>query len=78
MTNGEKIRIAYTYLMECVDLVDIKEMMVQRDAGDIWGDIKCGSLSTEKTGAMKKHVRELQTALSTLNEHIEEIDHQIR
>ena len=78
MTSSEKIRLLYTYLREHADLVDIKENMIQMDACGIWGDVKCGSFSTEKTAAMRKHIKELQAELPAMLGYLEQIDAEIR
>lgn len=78
MTNSERIRLAYTYLRQHADLVDIKENMIQMDDAAIWGDIKSGAFSTERTAEMRKHIKELQKELPTMLGYLDQIDAEIR
>ena len=78
MTSSEKIRLAYTYLQQHADLVDIKESMIQTDAAAIWGDVKSGTFSTERTAEMRKHIKELQKELPAMLDYLERIDTEIR
>lgn len=78
MTSNEKIRIAYTYIQAGAEAVEIEAAQIGMADAELWGDIKCGAYSTERTEALKKHVKALQRGLPAMLDYIEQIEAEIR
>lgn len=78
MTSNEKIRIAYTYIEEGAEAIQIEAKQILLAGVELWGDVKCGSYSTERTAALKKHIKELQKNLPAMLDRVEQIEAEIR
>lgn len=78
MTSNERIRIAYTYIQAGVEAVQVEAAQIEMADVELWGDVKCGTYSTERTAALKKHIRELQKGLPIMLDYLEQIEHEIR
>ena len=78
MTSNEKIRIAYTYIQAGVEATQVEAAQIELADAELWGDVKCGVYSTERTEALKKHVKALQKGLPIMLDYIEQIEAEIR
>lgn len=78
MTRDETIRLEYTYLLQKVQGVETVCGMIEPLLKMLWGDIKNGTLSTERTAELKRWNRELQERVPEIMQHVESIEYEIR
>ena len=78
MTRDETIRLEYTYLLQKIQGIETVLGMTQPLMRMLWGDIKSGCLTTERTSELRRWFRELETRVPELMPHVDMIDESIR
>ena len=78
MTRDERIRLEYTYLLQKVQSVETVCGMIEPLLKTLWGDIKGGYMTTERTDELRRWVSELTLKTPAIMQHVSAIEEEIR
>lgn len=78
MTRNEKIRLEYTFLLQRLQESRALFSMIDLSADALWGEIKIGQISTERTFELMRWTKELTTKTISMTQEIAAIEEEIK
>ena len=78
MTRDERIRLEYTYLLQKVQSVETVCGMIEPLLKTLWGDIKSGCMTTERTDELRRWITALTLKTPAIMQHVSAIEEEIK